>query len=587
MDRPSSVVKELVENSLDAGATEITVIVKDGGKSLIQVVDNGQGMTENDAILSFERHSTSKISTVEDLHRIQTLGFRGEALASIASVSMVEMKTRVPEEPEGTLLKLEGGLVKTLEKTAWQQGTSIAVKNLFFNTPARRKFMKTDNAEYRHILTVLNRFLLSYPEVSFTLYRNTQQVFHYPKQSLEDRIAAVLGETYRENSIPVDFEFAGIHVSGYVGNMDLFRASRGYQYLFLNRRYIVNKSLNYAVSLAYGSMLPQGNYPFYRLNLHLNPDEVDVNVHPSKIEVRFEDERLVFRSILNGVKEALNSAQAVPVLRSPEDVPEFFEPIRKPSFQGTVPGSSDSKNLHFPFEFRQSQRKPHPIGLPSEQDEGVSSEERSVSAEEQPPGTGRPQIKQQLYKASQGERVSVWQLHKKYIFSQIKSGLIIIDQHLAHERILFEQAMEHFNKRPPSSQQLLFPRTVELNAEDFEVLREIQYYLSKLGFIVKDFGGRTVVIEAVPTDIRGDEETILRQMIDDYKNLEERDIREKVAASFACKSAIKAGDPLSQEEMISLIDGLFATKNPYFCPHGRPVIITMPLEELDKRFLRL
>ena len=584
VDRPSSVVKELVENSLDAGATEITIIVKDGGKSLIQVVDNGQGMTENDAILSFERHSTSKISTVEDLHRIETLGFRGEALASIASVSMVEMKTRIPEEAEGTLLKLEGGLVKTLEKTAWQQGTSLSVKNLFFNTPARRKFMKTDNAEYRHILTVINRFLLSYPEVSFTLYRNTQQVFHYPGQSLEERIGAVFGEKYPENIISVDFEFAGIHVSGYVGNMDLFRASRGYQYLFLNRRYIVNKSLNYAVSLAYGTILPHGNYPFYRLNLSLDPEKVDVNVHPSKIEVRFEDERMVFRSILNGVKEALNSAQAVPVLRAPEDVSEFFEPIRKPPLQGTP---SDSNNLHFPFEFRQSQREPQPVGLPSEREETISSEENQEPVGKEYPSAGRPQIKQQLYKASQGERVSVWQLHKKYIFSQIKSGLIIIDQHLAHERILFEQAMEHFNKRPPSSQQLLFPRTVELNTEDFEVLREIQYYLSKLGFIVKNFGGRTVVIEAVPTDIRGDEEAILRQIIDDYKNLEERDIREKVAASFACKSAIKAGDLLSQEEMISLIDGLFATKNPYFCPHGRPVIVTIPLEELDKRFLRL
>ena len=584
VDRPSSVVKELVENSLDAGATEITIIVKDGGKSLIQVVDNGQGMTEKDAILSFERHSTSKISTVEDLHRIETLGFRGEALASIASVSMVEMKTRIPEEAEGTLLKLEGGLVKTLEKTAWQQGTSLSVKNLFFNTPARRKFMKTDNAEYRHILTVINRFLLSYPEVSFTLYRNMQQVFHYPGQSLEERIGAVFGEKYPKNIVGVDFEFAGIHVFGYVGNMDLFRASRGYQYLFLNRRYIVNKSLNYAVSLAYGTVLPHGNYPFYRLNLSLDPEKVDVNVHPSKIEVRFEDERMVFRSILNGVKEALNSAQAVPILRAPEDVPEFFEPIRKPPFQGTP---SDSNNLHFPFEFRQSQREPRPIGLPSEQEETIASEEHSEPLREEYPGSGRPQIKQQLYKASRGERVSVWQLHKKYIFSQIKSGLIIIDQHLAHERILFEQAMEHFNKRPPSSQQLLFPRTAELNMEDFEVLREIQYYLSKLGFIVKDFGGRTVVIEAVPTDIRGDEETILRQIIDDYKNLEERDIREKVAASFACKSAIKAGDLLSQEEMISLIDGLFATKNPYFCPHGRPVIVTIPLEELDKRFLRL
>ncbi len=585
VDRPSSVVKELVENALDAGATEITIIVKDGGKSLIQVVDDGSGMSEADAILSFERHATSKISTADDLHRIETLGFRGEALASIASVSMVELKTRVPEEPEGTLLKLEGGVVKTLEKVAWHRGTSLSVKNLFFNTPARRKFLKTDNAEYRHILSVVNRFLLSYPEISFRFYKNSQQIFNYPSQSLRERIVALFGEKYEGNLIPVDFAFGSSAIRGFVGNMDLFRGARGYQYLFLNRRYILNKSLNYAVSMAYGTMLPQGQYPFYVLDLQIDPEEVDVNVHPSKIEVRFEDERRMFRQVLTAVKEALNSADAVPVLRAPEETAEFFEPPVHTSNRPFGRAGGETGSLHFPLEFSANRRRADAEDiLPGQSVEQKEVEEPATQAS---PSGNRPQIRQQLYRASRGEQVSVWQLHHKYIFSQIKSGLIIIDQHLAHERILFERAMENFNKRPPASQQLLFPQTLELSPEDYEILKEMNFYLKKIGLVVKEFGGRTVAIEAVPTNIRGNEETILREIIDDYKNNSDRDIREKVAASFACKSAIKAGDPLTQEDMISLIDGLFATQNPYFCPHGRPIIVTIPLEELDKRFLRL
>ncbi len=586
VDRPSSVVKELVENAIDAGSTEITIIVKDGGKSLIQVVDNGSGMSESDAILSFERHATSKISTVEDLHRIGTLGFRGEALASIASVSMVELRTRVPEEPEGTFLKLEGGVVKALEKVAWHQGTSLAIKNLFFNTPARRKFLKTDNAEYRHILSVVNRFLLSYPEITFIFYKNDQQIFHYPEQTLKERIVALFGEKYEDNLIPVDFSFGGSTVRGFVGNMDLFRGARGYQYLFLNRRYILNKSLNYAVSMAYGTMLPQGSYPFCVLNLDIAPDEVDVNVHPSKIEVRFEDERRMFRQILTAIREALNSADAVPVLRAPEEPAQFFEPPVRPAERPFRKPDAGNRELHFPLNFSPNRRQPEPGEIHPAAKATEPQVEQKTAPVSQPPAE-RAQIKQQLYRASRGEQVSVWQLHNKYIFSQIKSGLIVIDQHLAHERILFERALENFNKRPPASQQLLFPQTVELSPEDYEILKEMNFYLKKIGLVVKDFGGRTVVIEAVPTNIRGNEENILREIIDDYKNNSDRDIREKVAASFACKSAIKAGDPLTQEDMIALIDGLFATKNPYFCPHGRPIIVTIPLEELDKRFLRL
>ena len=572
IDRPSSVVKELVENAIDAGATEITVIVQDGGKTLIQVVDNGCGMVESDAVLAFERHSTSKIAAPGDLSRIRTMGFRGEALASIASVARVEVKTSAGGE--ATHLQIEGGVIRHLGRTAFQRGTSIAVKSLFFNTPARRKFLKSHQAEYRHILQVAYRYFLAFPEIHFRFFRGEQEVFNLPPAALRERIAQVYGERYGRNVVPVQFETAAGAVHGFVGNMDLFRTSRGEQFLFLNRRYIQSKSLNWAVLSAYESMLPKGAYPFYVVLLRLSPDKVDVNVHPSKIEVRFEDERAVYGLVFRAVKEALLQGGVAPVLRPPESGQEEFETVPLPKASG-VPGSPAPQHSAsaapadqaFKFEFRNRRQEIEALPFP----------EPSAKEREHQPQPRRPL-----------EHVSVWQLHNKYLFSQIKSGLIIVDQHLAHERILYEKALKMFKDARPVAQQQLFPKTAELSAEDFEVLLEMQFYLSRLGFIVKEFGKNTVIIEAVPSELKNrDEEKVLREMIDDYRRNKEPDIREKIAKTFACKSAIKAGDPLTQEEMVYLIDNLFATENPYFCPHGRPVIVTVPLEELDRRFLRL
>jgi len=574
IDRPSSVVKELVENAIDAGASEITIIVQDGGKSLIQVVDNGSGMIESDAILAFERHSTSKIAVPEDLSHIRTMGFRGEALASIASVSRVELKTSTGGE--ATHLQIEGGVIRHLGRTAFPRGTSVAVKSLFFNTPARRKFLKSYQAEYRHILHVAQRYFLAYPEIHFRFLRGEQEVYNLSPVPLGERIAQVFGERYGRNIVPVMFETGSGKVTGYVGNMDLFRNSRGEQFLFLNRRYIQSKSLNWAVVSAYESMLPKGAYPFYVVLLELDPEHVDVNVHPSKIEVRFEDERAVYGLVYRAVKEALLQGEVVPVLQSPGTAENLDEHqlSRSLQHQPSKQGDTDWRvkpepKLAFPFEFRNRHREVETV-FPR-----VSRDDQQTHP--------RPEPKQETQ-----ERVSVWQLHNKYLFSQIKSGLIIIDQHLAHERILYEKALKMFKNARPVAQQQLFPKTVELSAEDFEILLEMQFYLSLLGFVVKEFGKHTVVIEAVPAELKNrDEEKVLREMIDDYRQNKEPDIREKIAKTFACKSAIKAGDPLTQEEMVYLIDNLFATQNPYFCPHGRPIIVTIPMEELDRRFLRL
>jgi DNA mismatch repair protein MutL len=586
IDRPSSVLKELIENAIDAGATEIVIRVADGGKSLIQVVDNGCGMVEEDAILAFERHSTSKISEPKDLARIATMGFRGEALASIASVSRVEIKTRVADEDTATHLVLEGGVIRQHGRTAANPGTSIAVKSLFFNTPARRKFLKSDLAEYRHLLQVAYRYFLSFPDISFRFYKNEQVIYNLPAATLRERIGQIFGEKYAENVLEVNLQTNRGNVTGLVGNMDLFRQSRGEQFLFLNRRYIVNKSLNWAIISAYGSMLPQGAYPFYVINLELDPEKVDVNVHPSKIEVRFEDERGVYVLVHHAVKSALTHAGVAPVLHlevpsdaAEKEIPLLGEEVGKESAntQTSLLETEKKKTvfpeqteLAFPFEFRHQRRQ---VDIPEEPKRREKGERADGP---------------QYFEREKGEQVSVWQLHNKYLLSQIKSGLIVVDQHLAHERILYEQALQRLESSRPISQQKLFPKTVELAPEDFELLIEMQFYLSRLGFVVREFGKNTVLIEAVPVELKNrEEEQVLREMIDDFRESKEPDIRERIAKTYACKSAIKAGDPLSQEEMIALIDNLFATRNPYFCPHGRPIIVTIPLEELDKRFLRI
>ncbi|HDL17596.1 MAG TPA: DNA mismatch repair endonuclease MutL [Bacteroidetes bacterium] len=575
IDRPSSVVKELVENAIDAEAISITVIVRDGGKSLIQVIDNGSGMIETDAILAFERHSTSKISRVEDLNRIETMGFRGEALASIGSVSRIELKACIAGEVAATSLELEGGIIKNVGKAAGKQGTSLAIKNLFFNTPARRKFLKSDIAEYRHILQVMHRYFLSYPEISFHFFKNDDEIFNLPATGLRQRVIQVYGDRVREHLVEVKFEHANGTVTGLIGDMDLFRRSRGDQFLFLNRRFIQNKSISWSVINAYHTMLPKGSYPFYALFLQVNPEVIDVNVHPSKIEVRFENERAIFGMVYRAVKEALLSNSVIPVLHT-DPVRQEFETIsmEKPSTrQHTAPErpnkqSSPQKKMAFQFEFRKEKRA---LGFIPGQNEVDSA----PSAAPEPPS------------GAMLETVSVWQLHNKFIFSQIKSGLIIIDQHLAHERVLYEKALQSFENMRPVAQQQLFPKTVELSPDDFETLLEMQFYLTKLGFVVREFGKFTVIIEAVPAELHlRNEEKVLREMIDDFKESKEPDIRERIAATFSCKSAIKAGDKLKTGEIIALIDNLFATKNPYFCPHGRPIIVTVPMEELDRRFLR-
>ncbi len=590
VQRPESVVKELLENCIDAHASAIRIIIKDGGKSFIQIIDDGIGMGEEDASRAFLRHATSKISSYEDLEHIQTLGFRGEALASIASVAHVELKTRNGSDEAGTLLRIEGGEVKEQGKTGIPQGTTITVKNLFFSTPARRHFMKSNNTEFKHVYDVVQRIALSHPEVAIQLISDDENLLDVKASPIEERVKDLYGERFFETLVPVREQTEILSLSGYVGKPEFARKSKVDQLFFLNGRYIVSRSLNHAVFSGYEHLVEKGNFPFYLLFIELDPEKVDVNVHPSKMEVKFADEQAIYRIIMAVVRKTLGMNDLVPSLNVNQGagdsrnatlqhaaIPRFFSPQANTigsSFtpEQTLPPQPSSDNFPFDFEKLFSAQ-------PSARDDHTTA----------------PELKPQQFAhgTREGEIIegkAIWQLHNKYILSQIRTGLMIIDQHVAHERVLYERALANFENAVPSSQQLLFPHTIQLSPGDYALASEILSPLQSLGFELKLFGKNTVVLEGVPTDVKaGSESTILQDILDEFKNNQHRvklEARDNVAKSFACKAAVKAGDPLTEVEMRVLIDQLFATAMPYVCPHGRPVLVKVSLTELDRRFMR-
>ncbi|MBN1995997.1 DNA mismatch repair endonuclease MutL [candidate division KSB1 bacterium] len=565
IDRPSSVIKELVENAIDAGADQITIVVRDGGRVLLQVVDNGCGMQEKDAIMSLQRHATSKVRTLRDIERITTLGFRGEALSSIASVSQMEIKTVPRDSIEGTQLNIEGGIIQKAGHTGGNPGTTISVRNIFYNTPARRKFLRSASTEYRHILSTLNRFTLCYPGIAFELINDDSQVFLLKPAELQPRIVDVLGSRIRDNLIPVHDDNALGTISGYVGNFDAMRKSRNDQYIFVNKRYINDRTIPAAVFAGYGESIPRGMFPLFVLFVHIDPERVDVNVHPTKSEVKFADQHMVYSLVRAAIKRALLSDRVIPEVGGSrgQSVENLAERFRKQAEFYSVQQTS------FSFDTPPHQHEEKTLVPSGTTPEPIQNEVRP--------------LKQQM------EAPPVWQLHQKYILSHIKSGLVIVDQHAAHERILYEKAKQHFKTTAAASQQLLFPHTIELSGEDYNYLMDILPFLTKLGFMIKGFGGGTVVVEGVPSGLRiGEEDKALVNILDEYKKNpgSEVDVQERVAKSYACRSAIMTGQKLTLGEMNELLALLFASENPYFCPHGRPAMITISTDELDKRFER-
>lgn len=597
IQRPESVVKELLENSLDAGAANILVVVKDGGKKLIQVTDDGSGMDEQDALSSFLRHATSKIVSYEDLEDIRTYGFRGEALASVAAVAQVTMKTRRKEDDAAVVVKIDGGGTPQISREGRGPGTTIMVQNLFYNVPARRKFLKSSVTEFRHLYDVVHRTAISKPGIAVQFISDDDQVFNLKPAPQARRLVDVFGERQFEGMIPVSESGDYLTVTGYVGKPSFSQRTRQNQYLFLNGRTIVNRSINHAVYSAYEHLLIKGTFPFFLLFLEIDPRRVDVNVHPSKMEAKFDDDQSVYRILSGLVRRALAGSGAVPAATLKEgEAAGGGLGLRFTGRQHGWPGT-DEPSWSFPERTRVDARTGEILPfVPASPADGAAIAARLFGSVEQEfarasaEGTAPSTLPHDTTRPGPDGTALIWQLHNKYILSQIRNGLLIVDQHVAHERILYERALDRFAANIRSAQQLLFPYTLQLSTADSGLLTELLPHFDLLGFDIKPFGKNTFVIEGVPPDVRtGGEGRIVEDVLALYKEYQQKspmDARDTLAKSYSCKSAIKAGDSLNEQEMRSLIDQLFATRMPYVCPHGRPIVLRISIEELDRRFGR-
>ncbi len=580
VQRPESVVKELLENSIDAGSKSIYVEVKDAGKSFIRITDDGSGMTEEDALVAFERHATSKIETYEDLENVGTLGFRGEALYSIAAVSQIELKTRVAGEDAAVYLRIDGGRREEVSRVAHGVGTTVIVKNLFYNTPARRNFMKANPTEFRHIYQTVSRYALAFPEIEFTLQSGDEIVLRAKADTIRGRLDEIFGERFTDSLVAFEEDYDHLKVSGFLGKPEYTKRTRGEQFLFLNRRYVLNKAVNHAAFSAYENLIDRGDFPFFAIFIELPPNEVDVNVHPSKMEVKFKDERSIYGAIRSATRSALVRSDLVPEMGMAPDSGRFVSRTTTESSRGGI----------VPVMFNSRAPQTGASGRYIEEERIADAVDPLFSLrlpQPRPASTDSEESDNGVFDTDAG---IIYQLHNKYIISQISTGLLVIDQHAAHERVIYERTLKRFNEQGQNTQQLLFPISMNLDPADFSVVEETLPDLNLMGFSIKMFSGSTAVLDGVPVDLKpGRESTIITEIIEDFKR--DNDLRltprEKLCKTYACKAAVKAGDYLTVEEMESLIDQLFQAEVPYVCPHGRPVLVKIPLLELDKKFGRI
>jgi DNA mismatch repair protein MutL len=605
VQRPASVVKELIENCIDAGADKITVSIKDAGKELIRIVDNGAGMLREDALLCVERFATSKITGVEDLDTLQSLGFRGEALASISSVSHFELKTRTAKELLGLRLRYEGGILSEESEVQGEPGTTISVRNLFYNVPARRKFLKSNATEYQHIFEIVKSFALAYPEIEWRMYSDDEELFHLKTPDILERLNVFYGDDFSASMIELSEENDYLSIRGFLGKPVMQKRRKLDQYFFINRRLVQNRMLSQAVQQAYGDLLVERQTPFVLLFIGIDPSRVDVNVHPAKLEIRFDDERSVRNMFYPVLKRSIQLQDFSPDIQAREN--DEFSPaptqeisFRKLAFQDIPNRSMSTRDLYAnyragafddPSFSRPSALKQEDMFSPQSASEYVLPDRELREGDDVLSSLLLSRLSEdEAVPNPQETEPKIWQLHNKYLICQIRTGLMIIDQHVAHERVLYERAVDVMSQNVPNSQQLLFPQKVEFRPWEFEVFEEIREDLNRLGFNLRMFGKQTVMIEGVPQDVKpGTEVTILQDMIAEYQDNASRlklDKRDNLAKSYSCRNAIMAGQKLSLEEMRTLIDNLFATREPYSCPHGRPVIIKLSLDQLDRMFGR-
>ena len=596
VQRPASVVKELLENAIDAGADSIKLIIKDAGKTLVQVIDNGKGMSTTDARLSFERHATSKIRNAEDLFQLHTKGFRGEALASIAAIAHVELKTKQANDDIGTCLLIEGSNVVSQDVVVTPTGTSVSVKNLFFNIPARRNFLKSDAVELRHVTDEFYRVALAHPNISFSMYNNGNETFNLPISNFRQRIVNIFGNKTNEKLVPVEEDTEVLNISGFVGKPEFAKKTRGEQYFFVNNRFIKSAYLNHAIASAFEGMLKNGTHASYFLNLEVDPQTIDINIHPTKTEIKFDDEHTLYALLRSAVKHSLGQFNIAPVLdfeRDPSldtpysykdnvaqtpkiEVNSDFNPFKNETkFSGnqyikaTKSASTDWDSLY--------------VGLESKGNEShndfseiqFESEERTASIFED---------------ENQVDAVkTTYQIHNKYIVSTIKSGMLVIDQHRAHQRILYEEFLQNMTIKGSTSQQLLFPLQLHFSSQDIAVVKQLKSDLEHTGFVFSKVEEEEVEIIGVPIGVPESEVSIiLEQLISDVEN-EVPDSNfsatDLLAKSMAKSLAIKTGQSLKNDEQEYLVNRLFACKEPNTSPTNRIAFITMSVDELDKKFM--
>lgn len=593
IQRPASVVKELLENAVDAGSTSIQLIIKDAGRSLIQVVDDGKGMSVTDARMCFERHATSKIRDIHDIFSIYTMGFRGEAMASIAAVAQVELKSRQESDAVGTSISIEGSRIISQEACTHHVGTSIIVKNLFFNVPARRNFLKSNQVELKHLMDEFIRIALAHPHLSFSLHHNGSELFHLKQGNLRQRIVGLFGKNLNEQLVPVDEATDYVSVSGYIGKPDISRKTRGEQFFFVNNRFIKSPFLNYAVSKAYEALIPDKSFPFYVLFIQISPAAIDVNVHPTKQEIKFEDEKSIFMIIQAAVKHGLAQYSVTPTLdfdkeASLERLPSFnqVKPVADERIMGKYSGGhrfdpGKSADTYRPDNRGDNWKSIYPSGFAAARD--------IITLQSKMDGDDIQTPVKKLFEEDDKMPFEPVQLHQKYILTQIKSGFVLIDQQLASERIRFEMYLQMLENSVSATQQSLFPKTLNFSPQDAFLMQEIMPELRGLGFDIQPFGQNAFVVHGLPADHTNEnEQSLIEGLLERYKSSfggESLTKKERLALSLAKQTSIKKGQRLEPREMKSVMEELFVCKEPNFSPGGKPTFITMNLQEIEQRFI--
>lgn len=599
VQRPASVVKELLENAIDAQAKNIQVIIRDAGRTLIQIIDDGGGMSETDARMSFERHATSKIRHADDLFRIRTMGFRGEALASIAAVAQIEMRTRRPTDEIGILLRMEGSELKSQESVACLPGTNILVKNLFFNVPARRNFLKTNSVEMRHILDEFQRVALAHPEISFSLYHNDTEVYNLYSGKLNRRIVDMFGKNYREQLIQCQEETPYVTVKGFVGKPDFARKTRGEQFFFVNERYVKHNYLHHAVLAAYEATISEGSHPFYVLMLDIDPSHIDINIHPTKTEIKFDDERSVYALLMAAIRKAISVNHLSHSIDFESNV-NFLSPMSGSNTRSVSPPKPRSVNWELPPSLPSSHReetnlshweklfdgfqKPEPAPIQTTLDLG-DREDFSVPAT--PTLGSRANVMNAEDEDIKNRRLAV-QIQNRYVVSAVKSGMMLIDQRAAYERVLYDRYVKQLGNQTAASQQLLFPATIRLSLANMPVVLEMREEITALGFDFDALGSDTLVVRSLPSDLPSENiqqlfEDLceqLNQNYDDLRNNRAETTARTLARRFASRYLVR----LSSDEIEKLINQLFISSNPNYTPGGEPIFIILSLDKIAQLF---